>query len=197
MAMERARYCDDSCPWYLCDSYTDSYGCVLFGADCRKNKQMEEDVCYVHPRRLQWLAYQANRQHRVLNRRINKRYSPRLKNPTTSKEYAEGHGYLVVYQGAGWIPTTYSRIYRPCRKGGHHHRRNYSQCSQCAKRLKRCHICDKPITKYEGYRSRFTGHICMECWKSECEEYAGMAGIPLDPNAFNFLRNPYIKIRRH
>lgn len=77
-------------------------------------------------------------------------------------------------------------------KGGHTH-----NCKKNAlKRLKRCHICDKPITKYEGYRSRAIGHICMECWKSECEENAGMAGIPLDPNAFNFLRNPYIKIRR-
>ena len=190
--MERTRYCDDSCPWYFCDSYTETYGCVLFGQDCRKNKQLEEDVCYVHPRRLQWLAQQRNRQDRVMHRRINKRYSPRLKSPITSKEYAEGYGYLVVTQGPVWIPTTYSRIYRPCRKGGHTH-----NCKKNAlKRLKRCHICDKPITKYEGYRSRAIGHICMECWKSECEENAGMAGIPLDPNVFNFLRNPYIKIRR-
>ena len=176
--MKRSRYCDDSCPWYFSDSYTESYGCVLFGEDCRKNRQMEGDVCYVHPRRLQWIAQQRNRQDRVMNRRVNKRYNPRLKSPTTSKEYAEGHGYLVVAQGVDWIPTTYSRFYRPCRKGGHHHRRNYSQCSQCAKWF-RNNKGEHDVIKLLKVRVHFCSYLCSQAASHEADRETGW---PYEPH---------------
>lgn len=74
-------------------------------------------------------------------------------------------------------------------KGGHTH----NHVKNAHKRMKHCAICDKPITKYEGFSSRFIGHICMECYIEECREHAVMAGIPTIGSLFDDLRNPYIR----
>lgn len=80
-------------------------------------------------------------------------------------------------------------FYKPILKGGHTH----NHLKNAHKRMKHCAICDKPITKYEGFSSRFIGHICMECYIEECREHAVMAGIPTIGSLFDDLRNPYIR----
>lgn len=79
--------------------------------------------------------------------------------------------------------------YKPNMKGGHTH----NHVKNAHKRMKHCAICYKPITKYEGFSSRFIGHICMECYIEECREHAVMAGIPTIGSLFDDLRNPYIR----
>lgn len=78
---------------------------------------------------------------------------------------------------------------KPAMKGGHTH----NHVNNAHKRMKHCVICDKPITKYEGFNSMFTGHICMECYIEECREHAVMAGIPTIGSLFDNLRNPFIR----
>lgn len=74
-------------------------------------------------------------------------------------------------------------------KGGHthNHQRN------ALKRMRRCRGCDKPITKYEGFKSHFSGHICMECHVEDCLEHASMVGISIQWPLFEELYNPYIR----
>ena len=79
--------------------------------------------------------------------------------------------------------------YKPNLKGGHTH----NHVKNAHKRMKHCVVCDKPITKYEGFSSRFTGHICMECRIEDCREHAVMVGISTTGSLFDELRNPYIK----
>lgn len=76
-------------------------------------------------------------------------------------------------------------------KGGHTH----NHVKNANKRMKKCNICGKPITKYEGFSSRFIGHICMECYIEECREHAVMAGIPTIGSLFDDIRNPFIRCK--
>lgn len=92
-------------------------------------------------------------------------------------------GIFVVDEDGGW------KRYKPNLKGGHTH----NHVKNAHKRMKKCNICGKPITKYEGFSSRFTGHICMECRIEDCREHAVMVGISTTGSSFDDLRNPYIK----
>lgn len=86
---------------------------------------------------------------------------------------------------------------KPVMKGGHTH----NHVKNAHKRMKKCHTCGKPITKYEGFSSKIIGHICMECRIElctgcrikDCREHAVIVGIPTTGSLFNDLRNPYIK----
>ena len=99
----------------------------------------------------------------------------------------DGFSYKVVGH-----KTMFCKSYMPNRKGGHRH----NHIRNATSRMRRCNICDKPITKYEGFSMRFYGHICMECRKLDVEEYCQAVGLNLSPSAFSFLRNPYIRRKR-
>ena len=71
-------------------------------------------------------------------------------------------------------------------KGGHTH----NHVKNAHERMRRCRICDNPITKYEGFKSPWYGHICLDCYFEECEEEAYMCGIPFGgKRSDNFYRD--------
>lgn len=49
---------------------------------------------------------------------------------------------------------------------------------------------DIAITKYEGYKAPWYGHICLDCYFEECMEEAYMCGIPFGwKRSDNFYRS--------
>ena len=85
--------------------------------------------------------------------------------------------------------TTCDIYYKENRKGGHMH----NHVRNAHKRMHRCHICDAPITKYEGIMLWFYGgHICLDCWRLECEEEASLTGLTFrEKDFYDGFRNPF------
>lgn len=76
--------------------------------------------------------------------------------------------------------------YKPNMKGGHTH----NHVKNAHERMRRCRICDNPITKYEGFKAPWYGHICLDCYFKECMEEACMCGIPFRwKRSDNFYRD--------
>lgn len=118
--MERSRTCYE-CPYSYSYSDTDSYGCLFFGEECAGNKKFDDDVCYVHPKRLQFLAQRMNKHDNALEMECCK-YRPEYRRPVTSKHFIQGpfhSGYEVVVNKD--ILDLPSKFYRPNMKGGHTH----------------------------------------------------------------------------
>ena len=92
--MRQCRDCDDSCPFYYSDSYTDDYGCTLFGQEFKNNKLLDEDgVCHVPQIRIDYLAHMKNRYLASLEKQSYK-YTSGDRKPVTSKNYIDGKGYI-------------------------------------------------------------------------------------------------------
>lgn len=71
-------------------------------------------------------------------------------------------------------------------KGGHRH----NHVKNAHERMRRCRICDNPITKYEGFKAPWYGHICLDCYFQESMEEAYMCGIPFGwKKSDNFYRS--------
>lgn len=120
--MERSRECYFDCPYYFYHGETESWGCILFGEECKKNKQLDDETCYVHPRRLQYLAYRYNKRCESLEKECTKKYCTEYRKPVTSKKFVQGpfhSGYEVIVNKD--FLDSLSKFYRPNMKGGHTH----------------------------------------------------------------------------
>ena len=106
------------------------------------------------------------------------------------------------YKIYGWLPNRYLPIvmfgdsipiYKPNMKGGHTH----NHVKNAHERMRRCRICDNPITKYEGFKAPWYGHICLDCYFEECNEEAYMCGIPFGwKKSDNFYRSFISRARK-
>lgn len=118
---KRSRTCLE-CPYSYSYSDTDSYGCLFFGEECAGNKKFDDDdVCYVHPKRLQFFAQRMNKHNRALDKECCK-YRPEHRKPVTSKKFINGQfhsGYEVIVNQD--FLASLSKFYRPNMKGGHRH----------------------------------------------------------------------------
>lgn len=127
--MEISRCCDE-CPYYYSNYETDDYGCLIFGSECRNNKQFDDDVCYVHPKKLQSLAHIINKRDYALERKCNKEYRESWRKPVTSKEYKNfgkyNYGYVIL-ENPPFLENL-CKHYRPNMKGGHTHNHIYNKC---------------------------------------------------------------------
>lgn len=90
------------------------------------------------------------------------------------------------YKIYGWLPNRYLPIvmfdslpiYKPNRKGGHHHRRNFSQCSQCAKWF-RNNKGEHGVIEKLRVRVHFCSYLCSEAASSEVDWETGW---PYEPH---------------
>lgn len=117
---ERTRTCDE-CPFCYENFETDSWGCEFFGEECVRNKKFDDDICYVHPKKLQNLAKRRNKRLISLEKECYK-YRPEYRKPVTNNKFIQGpynSGYEVI-ANADFL-CTLSKHYRPNRKGGHTH----------------------------------------------------------------------------
>lgn len=159
--MERSRECYFGCPYYFDHGETESWGCILFGEECKKNKQLDDETCYVHPRRLQYLAYRYNKRSESLEKECSK-YSTEYRKPVTSKKFVQGpfhSGYEVIVNKD--FLNSLSKFYRPNMKGGHRHNHIYNICNRIL------------------YRSKSGRKICIENkreWREifEAQVFGGM-----------------------
>lgn len=129
---ERRRTCFE-CPYAYSRDDTGAWGCHLFGEECAGNKQFDDDICYVHPKRLQHMAYRWNKRSISYEKECWK-YRSEYRKPVTDKTFVQKPyvlGYSVLGGPFPYGYGDYSKVYRPDMKGGHHHRRNYCICSQC------------------------------------------------------------------
>ena len=137
--MRQCRDCDYSCPFYYSDSYTEDYGCELFGPEFKNNKLLDEDgVCHVPQIRIDYLAHMKNRHWALLEKQSYK-YTSRDRKPVTSKNYIDGEGYKVIETGLEYdkFLFPYSKFYRQNMKGGHRHNHIYNVCNRITFRGKK------------------------------------------------------------
>lgn len=130
--MRQCRDCDDSCHFYYSNSYTEYYGCELFGPEFKNNKLLDEDgVCHVPQIRIDYLAHMKNRHWALLEKQSYK-YTSRDRKPVTGKNYINGKGYKVIEAGLEYdeFLFQYSKFYRPNMKGGHRHNHIYNVCNR-------------------------------------------------------------------
>lgn len=145
------RYCDD-CPWAYSHPYTESWGCMLFGEECKECKKFDEEVggCYYSQKKLERMAYARNKKCNHAQK-IAESYS------TGIKIFLKNHNR-----------------YTPNRKGGHTH----NHIKNARKRMRKCHICGEPIVwgcEVIGYR--FNEFQCRSCRTEECREQACLVGL--------------------
>lgn len=140
--MERSRTCYE-CPYSYSYSYTESYGCLFFGEECAGNKKFDDDICYVHPKRLQFLAQRMHKHDDALEKECWK-YRPEYRKPVTSKHFIQGpfhSGYEVIVNED--FLKSFSKFYRPNFKGGHTHNHQRNALERKLNRSKdsrkRCH----------------------------------------------------------
>ena len=168
-------YCE-KCKYEFHDD--DDYGCVLFGIECMKCKSFNEDEmgCNVHQKKIQFLAH-----------RIKKRFDRTFRNDYSTPTNGKFSGRKFYKLPTGRTLRNESEYpYKPRMKGGHTH----NHVKNAHKRMRRCRICDNPITKYEGFKAPWYGHICLDCYFEECKEEASMCGIPFGwEKSDNFYRS--------
>lgn len=162
---------------YECDDV--DWGCTAFGRefencpsfdDGEGNADFEEWGCNEKQNRIDYTLNKLKRKSRSWYKICEEKeqlfykkiYSVLPKEEKGYKAYKDGkfQGFLT-------------HDYRPNMKGGHTH----NHVKNAHKRMRRCRICDNPITKYEGFKAPWYGHICLDCYFEECKEEACMCGI--------------------
>ena len=133
------RYCDD-CPWNYSEPYTESWGCMLFGEECKKCEKFDEEVggCYYSQKKLERMAYARNKKCNHAQK-IAESYSPGI------KIYFKDHD-----------------SYTPNRKGGHRHK----HIRNAHKRMRKCKECGDPIVK--GMEARIEIPLVRGCDDTMC-----------------------------
>lgn len=181
---ERTRTCDES-PFSYEHFETESWGCFLFGEECVRNKKFDDDVCYVHPKKLQHLAKERNKRMISLEKECFK-YRPEYRKPVTSSKFIQGpyHSGYEVVANADFL-CSLNKHYRPNMKGGHRH----NHIRNAHKRMRKCHVCGEPIVKgCEVLGYRFSEFQCRGCRTEECLEQACLVGLSFGGCEFEIRR---------
>lgn len=156
----------EKCPWLYNNNTEDNedWGCYLFGKECGGKLVDDEENgtygCIFSQKVLQRLAHKLNKKLERL-----------------AKIDSADNGIFSGFKFYKFLPGNLVAV-KPPMKGGHHHRRNYSQCSQCAKWF-RNNKGEHGVIEKLRVRVHFCSRLCSEAASYEVDRETGW---PYEPH---------------